>query len=44
MGVAVFDYDGDGRPDIYFTNGALDPVAREERPGSGIGCITTKAT
>jgi hypothetical protein len=21
-GVAVFDYDGDGRPDIFFTNGA----------------------
>jgi len=24
-GVAVFDYDGDGRPDIFFTNGAAIP-------------------
>ena len=24
-GIAVFDYDGDGRPDIYFTNGAELP-------------------
>ena len=32
-GVAVFDYDGDGLPDIYFTNGALDPVAAEGEPG-----------
>jgi enediyne biosynthesis protein E4 len=24
-GVAVFDYDGDGYPDIYFTNGAQQP-------------------
>jgi hypothetical protein len=24
-GIAVFDYDGDGRPDIYFTNGAEIP-------------------
>jgi hypothetical protein len=24
-GLAVFDYNGDGRPDIFFTNGALTP-------------------
>ena len=24
-GIAVFDYDGDGRPDIFFTNGAAVP-------------------
>jgi len=24
-GIAVFDYNGDGRPDIFFTNGATSP-------------------
>src|SRR5918993_2359007 len=24
-GVAIFDYDGDGRPDLYFANGATQP-------------------
>ena len=24
-GLAIFDYDGDGRPDIFFTNGADVP-------------------
>jgi hypothetical protein len=24
-GIAIFDYDGDGRPDIFFTNGAAAP-------------------
>jgi hypothetical protein len=32
-GVAVFDYDADGLPDIYFTNGASIPSLRKENPG-----------
>jgi hypothetical protein len=33
-GVAVFDYDADGRLDLYFTNGALlaDPVQKNSTP------------
>jgi enediyne biosynthesis protein E4 len=31
-GVAVFDYDDDGRPDIFFTNGASLPTLRKETP------------
>jgi enediyne biosynthesis protein E4 len=33
-GVAVFDYDGDGRMDLFFVNGARlsDPMAKGERP------------
>ena len=31
-GIAVFDYDGDGRPDIYFTNGAAIPSLEKATP------------
>ena len=31
-GIAVFDYDGDGRPDIFFTNGAEVPSLEKTSP------------
>jgi hypothetical protein len=31
-GVAVFDYNNDGRPDIFFTNGASSPGLKKEFP------------
>lgn len=33
-GLAVFDYDGDGRPDIFFTNGAPIPALKKSSPES----------
>lgn len=31
-GIAVFDFDGDGKPDIYFTNGADLPSLEKKSP------------
>ena len=31
-GLAVFDYNGDGRPDIFFTNGAKLPELKKTGP------------
>ena len=31
-GLAIFDYDNDGRPDIYFTNGASIPSLKKDSP------------
>ena len=31
-GIAVFDYNGDGRPDIFFTNGAEVPSLQKTAP------------
>jgi hypothetical protein len=34
-GVAVFDYNGDGRPDIFFTNGANIATLKKDAPKYG---------
>ena len=33
-GVAIFDYDNDGRMDLFFTNGAAlkDPMSKDDLP------------
>src|SRR3954469_24543534 len=31
-GLAIFDYDGDGRPDIFFTNGANIATLKKDSP------------
>src|SRR4051794_31625723 len=31
-GIATFDYNGDGRPDIYFPNGAAIPSLEKDSP------------
>src|SRR5262252_1994383 len=31
-GLAVFDYNGDGRPDLFFTNGANIATLRKDDP------------
>jgi hypothetical protein len=37
-GIAVFDFDGDGRQDVFFTNGAKLPELRKTDP-SFYGCL-----
>jgi hypothetical protein len=40
----VFDYNGDGRPDIFFTNGAETPSLDKASAGTGIVCTVMTET
>ena len=42
-GVAVFDYNNDGRPDIFFTNGANIETLKKDDPNTPIICFGTMA-
>jgi hypothetical protein len=41
-GVAVFDYNNDGKPDIFFTNGAQMPGLGRIQRSIGTGCSATR--
>lgn len=41
-GFAIFDYNGDGRPDIFFTNGAQTPSLEKSREEAV--CFATTGT
>ena len=50
-GIAIFDYDNDGRMDLFFTNGAAlkDAMSKDELPirrsrSTGIACINKRLT
>ena len=43
-GLAAFDYNGDGRIDLYFTNGASAKGSTRRPRASGTACFATTAT
>ena len=42
-GLAIFDYNNDGRPDVFFTNGAEVPSLHKTSAKLRIGSIETTA-